>query len=172
MRAGQGGKDAKDMVSIWRDVCEEQHIILVGPKSESESGWLASEAEFVQEAAREVIKEYTIDRQRVIAHGMGIGGQLAFYLGLNARDLIRGVATTGAVLATTPKDNLAGRRLAFFVVAGAKDPLVKEIDAVRPKLAEKKFSVIFREVADMGKEYLDLKTFDEMVRWIDSLDRI
>ena len=103
--AGKGGKDAKDMVSIWRDACEDQHIILVGPKSESETGWLASEAEFVQEAAREVMKEYTIDRQRVVAHGMGVGGQLAFYLGFNARDLVRGVATTGAVLATTPKDN-------------------------------------------------------------------
>src|SRR5207247_1222113 len=43
--AGQGGKDAKDMVSIWQDVCEDKHIILVGPKSESETGWLASEAE-------------------------------------------------------------------------------------------------------------------------------
>jgi S1-C subfamily serine protease/predicted esterase len=170
--AGNGGKDAKDMVAIWRDVCEEQHIILVGPKSESETGWLASEAEFVQEVARDVIKEFTIDRQRVVAHGMGVGGQLAFYLGLNARDLVRGVATTGAVLATSPKDNLAGQRLAFFIVAGAKDPLAKEIAAVKPKLAEKKLPVIHREVADMGKEYLDRKTFEEMIRWIDSLDKL
>jgi S1-C subfamily serine protease/predicted esterase len=170
--AGQDGKEAKDMVAIWRDVCEENHIILVGPKSESESGWLASEAEFVQEVAREAIKEYTIDRQRVVAHGMGVGGQLAFYLGLNARDLIRGVATTGSVLATTPKDNLAGQRLSFFVVAGTKDPLLKEIAAVKPKLAEKKLQVIYREVADMGKEYLDRTTFEEMIRWLESLDRI
>jgi predicted esterase len=170
--AGQGGKDANDMVAIWRDVCEEQHIILVGPKSESETGWLASESEFVQEAAREVLKEFTIDRQRVVAHGMGVGGQLAFYLGLNARDLIRGVATTGAVLATSPKDNLAGQRLSFFVVAGAKDPLVKDIAEVQSKLTEKKLPVIYREVADMGKEYLDRKTFEEMIRWIDSLDRL
>jgi S1-C subfamily serine protease/predicted esterase len=170
--AGNGGKDAKDMVAIWRDVCEEQHVILVGPKSESETGWLASEAEFVQEAARNVIKEYTIDRQRVVAHGMGVGGQLAFYLGLNARDLVRGVATTGAVLATSPKDNLAGQRLAFFIVAGAKDPLLKEIAAIQPKLSEKKLPVIYREVADMGKEYLDRKTFEELIRWIDSLDKL
>lgn len=170
--AGQSGKEAKDMVDIWRNVCEENHVILVGPKSESESGWLASEAEFVQEVAREAMKEYTIDRQRVIAHGMGVGGQLAFYLGLNARDLVRGVATTGSVLATSPKDNLAGQRLSFFVVAGAKDPLLKDIAAVKPKLAEKKLLVIYREVADMGKEYLDRKTFEEMIRWLDSLDRI
>lgn len=169
--AGMGGKDANDMVSFWRDACEEQHIILVGPKSESDSGWLASEAEFVQEAIREVLKDYTIDRQRIVAHGMGTGGQMAFYLGLNARDLIRGVAATGAVLGIAAKDNLPAQRLAFFVVAGGKDPLAKEIAAIPAKLGEKRLPVVFREVAEMGREYLDRRTFDELVRWIDSLDR-
>jgi predicted esterase len=160
------------MVHIWQDACEDRHVILVGPKSESESGWLASEAEFVQEAAREVMKEYTIDRQRVVAHGMGVGGQLAFYLGFNARDLVRGVATTGAVLATQPKDNAPAQRLAFYVVAGARDPLAKEVAGVKPQLQERKFPVTQREVAEMGKEYLDRATFEEMVRWIDSLDKL
>jgi S1-C subfamily serine protease/predicted esterase len=168
---GNGGKDANDMASIWQDVCEERHVILVGPKSESDAGWLASEAEFVQEAARDVMKEYTIDRRRVIAHGMGVGGQMAFYLGFNARDLVRGVATTGAVLGTQPKPSEAGNRLTFFVVAGGKDPLAKEIAGVKAQLTEQKYPATFREVASMGKEYLDVATFGEMVRWLDSLDR-
>ncbi len=168
---GNGGKDAKDMASIWEDACEDQHIILVGPKSESDAGWLASEAEFVQEAARDVMKEYTIDRRRVVAHGMGVGGQMAFYLGFNARDLIRGVATTGAVLGTSPKPAEVGQRLTFFVVAGAKDPLAKDLAGVKPQLIEQKYAATYREVAEMGKEYLDRKTFEELVRWIDSLDK-
>lgn len=168
---GSGGKDARDMVDIWKDVCEDQHIILVGPKSESETGWLASEAEFVQEAARDVMKEYTIDRRRVVAHGMGVGGQMAFYLGFNARDLIRGVASSGAVLGTQPKAIEAGRRLTFYIVAGGKDPLVKEIAGVKAQLNEKKYPAAYREVTEMGKEYLDRKTFEELVRWVDSLDR-
>jgi S1-C subfamily serine protease/predicted esterase len=168
---GNGGKDANDMASIWQDACEDQHIILVGPKSESDAGWLASEAEFVQEAARDVMKEYTIDRKRVVAHGMGVGGQMAFYLGFNARELVRGVATTGAVLGTQPKPAETGQRLAFFVVAGGKDPLAKEIAAVKGQLAEQKYATTFREVAEMGKEYLSQRAFDELVRWVDSLDK-
>lgn len=168
---GNGGKDANDMTAIWRDVCEDQHVILVGPKSESDSGWLASEAEFVQETARDVMREYTIDRRRVVAHGMGVGGQMAFYLGFNARDLVRGVATTGAVLGTQPKPPEAGQRLTFFVVAGGKDPLAKDIAGMKGQLAEQKYVTTFREVAEMGKEYLDRKTFEELSRWIDSLDR-
>ena len=58
-----------------------------------------------------MIAEYTIDHQRVIAHGMGVGGQMAYYLGFNVRDLIRGVATTGAVLTNPVKDTAANQRL-------------------------------------------------------------
>ncbi|HEX4589354.1 MAG TPA: PDZ domain-containing protein [Gemmataceae bacterium] len=168
---GNGGKDANDMTAIWRDACEDRHIILVGPKSESDAGWLASEAEFVQETAHDVMKEYTIDRRRVIAHGMGVGGQMAFYLGFIARDLVRGVATTGAVLGTQPKPPQAGQRLVFFVVAGGKDPLSKDIAGMKGQLAEQKYTTTYREVPEMGKEYLDRKTFEELVRWIDSLDK-
>jgi len=170
--AGQGGKDAKDVVEIWKAACEQQHLILVGPKSNNDAGWLASEAEQVQEVAREVLGQYTIDRQRVIAHGLGAGGQMAFYLAFNARDLIRAAAVSGAALASPPRDNVAGQRLSFFVVAGGKDPAAKDIAAAKPALNEKRFPVVFREVADMGKEYLDRTTFDELVRWIDSLDRL
>ena len=52
----------------------------------NETGWLLNESEFVVETIRQVMSEYTIDRQRVVAHGMGQGGQMAFYLGFNARD--------------------------------------------------------------------------------------
>ena len=89
-----------------------------------------------------------------------------------ARDLIRGVATSGAALAYQPRDGVSGQRLGFFVVAGAKDPLAKEIATIKDRLAEKKYPVTQREVAEMGKEYLDRKTFEELVRWIDSLDKL
>jgi S1-C subfamily serine protease/predicted esterase len=167
-----GGKDAHDMADIWQAACEDQHVILVGPKSRHETGWLPSESEAIQEDVKEVLGQYTIDRRRVVAHGMGVGGQMAIYLGFNARDLVRGVAATGAVLGTQPKDNLAGQPLSFFVVAGGKDPLAKEIAESAKQLTEKKFPVVHREVAEMGKEYLDAKTFAELVRWIDSLDRL
>jgi serine protease Do len=170
--AGQGGKDANDLVDIWKTVCEQRHLILVGPKSTSDAGWLASEAEFIQETAREIASQYTIDRQRIVAHGLGAGGQMAYYLAFNARDLVRGVAASGAALSNPPKDNVAGQRLSFFIVAGGKDPLAKDIVAAEPVLAEKNSPVMCRECPAMGKEYLDGKTFEELVRWIDILDRL
>ena len=85
----------------------------------------------------------------------GVGGQFAFYLGFTARDLVRGVAVTGAPFTGQPKDNVASRRLAFFLIAGGKDPLAGAIAESKGRLADKKFPVVYREIPDMAHQYLD-----------------
>ncbi len=170
--AGKGGKDADEMVKIWRPFLEDYHYILVGPKSQSGDGWVASETEGIMADVKEVMGQHTIDRSRVIAHGMGVGGQMAFYLGFSARDTIRGVATTGASLGTQPKDIVPAQPLAFFIVAGEKDPAVKSIADSIPPLKDKKFPVIYRQLKDFGKEYMLQPTLIELCVWIDSIDKI
>jgi poly(3-hydroxybutyrate) depolymerase len=170
--AGKGrDQETEKVLGNWEDFCSDNHIIILCPKAESEAGWLGSEADFVQETIRAVMAEYTIDGQRVIAHGMGVGGQMGFYLGFHVRDLIRGVATTGAVLNNQPKETVANQRLAFFIVAGGKDPLAQAISATKAKLSEHKFPVTYHEVPERGHEYLDAVVLHELIRWIDSLDR-
>lgn len=164
--------DIDDFKETWEDFCAKQHIILAGPQAENDTGWVASEADFVQAVAREVLGQYTIDRARVIAHGMGIGGQMAYYIGFHNRDLFRGVATTGAVLTNQVKERVPGQPLSFYLVAGGKDPLAKAIAESKAKLAEQKYPAVLREVPEMGHQYLDAKSFEELVRWIDALDRI
>ncbi|HXG12750.1 MAG TPA: PDZ domain-containing protein [Gemmataceae bacterium] len=171
--AGKGKEDdIKEFKEAWQDYCGKHHLIVVAPKSESETGWVAGETEAVLEAVRDVLNNYTIDRRRIVAHGMGIGGQMAFYLGFQARDLIRGVATTGAVLTSQPKERVAAQPLAFFLVVGDKDPVAKAVAESKTRLTEHKYPVIHREIKDLGHQYLDLPTLEELVRWIDSLDRM
>ncbi len=170
--AGKGKeKDLEAMKEVWADFCSDNRMILVAPRADGDRGWVGSESDFVQQAVRDVMGQYTIDRQRVVAHGMGVGGQMAYYLGFNGRDLFRGVATTGAVLASQVKDKSAAQPLQFFLVAGGKDPLVKDIQEGRKKLVEKKYSVVYREIANMGHQYLDEKTLIELARWMDALDQ-
>lgn len=169
---GQGGKDGEKMMKTFRDFAEENHFVVMGPKSGNPDGWVASETELVMQDVKAVMGQYTIDRARVVAHGMGNGGQMAYYVGFNARDVIRGVAVVGATLGTQPKDNVANQPLSFFICAGDKDPLLKDIAANKDLLAEKRFPVVFREMKDSGKEYFDLKTFTDFLAWLDSLDRI
>jgi predicted esterase len=164
-------KDFEDLRDAWEEFCSKNHIILVAPKAETDNGWLPSESDSIVPIVREVMGQYTVDRQRVLAHGMGIGGQMAFYLGFSARDVFRGVATTGSVVAAQVKENIANQRLQFYVIAGGKDPLAKDIQESKEKLLANKFPTIYREIADMGHQYLDARTLLELVRWIDSLDR-
>ena len=77
----------------------------------------------------------------------------------------------GAALSNPPKDNVANERLAFFITAGGKDPIVATVQESRTRLAEHKFPVVYREIADRGQEYLDGSTLQELIRWIDALDR-
>jgi serine protease Do len=164
--------DISDFTDTWEDYCTDHHCIIVAPITEAEGGWTASDAEFVQEAVQSTLGAYTIDRRRIIAHGMGNGGQMAFYVGFQARDLFRAVATSGAGMTGQPKEKLPTQPLTFFLIAGSKDPLVKLIAETKTKLTDAKYPVIYREVKDMGHQYSDEKTLEELVRWIDSLDRI
>jgi S1-C subfamily serine protease len=164
-------EDIEKFQDTWDDFCKDNQLILICPTTQNRRGWLPSESTWIIEVVKDVMGHYTVDPQRVVAHGMGVGGQMAFHLAFEARDLFRGVFTTGSVLTGQPKDNVAAQRLSFFVVAGEKDPLAKPIAENLKKLTERKFPVVRREVKDMGAQYLNEKTLKEAVRWIDSLDR-
>jgi serine protease Do len=163
--------DVDDFIDQWIESCRDHHMILVMPLTQNDSGWIPSDASFLAEMMNAVAKEYNIDRQRVVTHGMGVGGQMAIYLGFTERDLVRGVATTGAVV-TQVIDAPRDKRLSFYLAGGSVDPIIKSIAESRIKLADKSYPVIYREIAKRGREYLEEPQILEVVRWIDMLDRL
>jgi S1-C subfamily serine protease/predicted esterase len=163
--------DMETFKDTWDKYCQEHNILLVFPISESEEGWTLNDATKVQEIVRDVLPRYSIDSQRIVAHGLGIGGQMAIHLGFVARDLFHGVATTGAV-PTGISDNNPDQRVSFFLTSGDRDPLVKAIAASQDKMVEHKIPSVYIEMKDMGRQYLNAQTLEEMVRWLDALDRM
>jgi S1-C subfamily serine protease/predicted esterase len=164
-------EDVDEFVDQWEEFAKDQHMILLMPLTLADSGWVPSDAAFVAEAMNAVIKDYAIDRSRVVTHGMGVGGQMAIYLGFTERDLVRGVATIGAVV-TQVVGNARDKRLSFYLAGGAVDPVIKSIAESRVKLAEKSYPVIYREIPNRGREYFDELQLREVARWIDMLDRL
>jgi serine protease Do len=162
--------DAEEFAEVWQDHAIRDRLLLLIPQSESQDGWVPSEATYVVQEVEEVLKQYTVDRQRIVAHGMGVGGQMALHLGMNYRSLFRGAATVGAV-PTTIKDNQPQQRIAFWLAGGELDPLIKSIAEARVKLAEKRYSAVFREIGGRGREYLTEAVLAELGRWIDTLDK-
>jgi serine protease Do len=169
---GSFSDDDNDKVTDrWEDFCKENHIILAGPITEQEGGWTPSDTDLVLEAVRDATTHYTIDKNRIVAHGAGNGGQMAFNLAFRAREVFRGAATLGAVM-TEPLENVPEQRVAFYVAAGDRDPVIKAIAETRQKLVNNRFPVLYRVFLNRGREYLDDRAFVEMVRWIDALDRM
>jgi serine protease Do len=168
-----GGRDADDMIKIWGDVCDQFNFIMVGPTAASPNGWVAGEAEGVMEDLRWVRTRYTIDPKRIVAHGTGVGGQMAYYLAFNQREVIRAAAPAGAVLASNPKDPDSAKRVEFLVIGGEKDPLIAQIREGPKKLAEKKYRALYREMQGAGKQYVseDPDVFAALIRWIETLDK-
>jgi S1-C subfamily serine protease len=168
--AGKRDDLREQMLARWKPYCSEKHFIMLLPESDSENGWTAGEADWVVQAIGDVASEYTVDRQRIVAHGMGDGAQLAFYLGFHARDWIRGVAVTSTIMNVLPKEPLSNKRLSFYLVARGKDSLLSGIQESKSRLAERKFPLIYKQVSNMDSNYLDEPTLGELIRWIDSLD--
>ena len=169
--AGIQGRDADDMTDLWARFLRDFNLIMVAPVSKNANGWIPSEAGEVREVVQKVMREYTVDKSRVVAHGSGAGGQMAYYLGFHDRDLFRGVAAHGAALGNNPKDLSPAQRLQFYIIAGNKDPNIEAIRASKPALTAKKYSVVLRELTNIGKQYLDEETMSELLVWIDSMDR-
>jgi predicted esterase len=161
--------EVEEFVKLWDDYCKDNHIILVMP-IEKKGGWIPSAANHVVAATQETAKGYNVDRQRVVAHGLGIGGQMALYLGFNHRDVFRGVCAVGAT-ATNLKDNVANQRLSIYLYSGEFDQVKASISDSRTRLAERRFPAFYREIPERGREYLEKRHIPEVVRWIDSLDQ-
>jgi serine protease Do len=167
-------KNSREELDGWADLwdldyCRKHHIILVMPV-EKQGGWQPNAAEYVVAAARETMKAYTIDKQRVVAHGMGAGGQMALHLAFNHRDVFRGAITAGTTLIRA-KDNIANQRASFYMAGGSLDPLNKYIAESRTRLAERRFPAFYREMKGRGRDYLTPTEVDEAARWLDSLDQ-
>ncbi len=169
-------RDIEDFVDVWMTFCDDHHIILVCPQSDNMLGWTPGETDVVMEAVKSVQETYTVDRRRIVAHGMGVGGEMAFYLGFQYRAMFRAVATVGTALRGNPREKVPAQPLTFFLAAGDKDPVKPALEETRDKLRKLKYNVLERIIPNMGVEYLDgragIKTLEELIRWIDSLDRM
>jgi poly(3-hydroxybutyrate) depolymerase len=168
------GKNSKEELDGWADLwdeyCRKHHIILVMPV-EKQDGWQPTHADFIVAAVRETQKTYTIDNQRIVANGMGRGGEMALFLAFNHRDLFRGALVSGCT-ALSIKDNVPNQRLSFFLFGGDFDPIQKHISDSRTRMAERRFPAFYKAMPERGRDdYLSAKAIAEALRWLETLDQ-
>ena len=156
----------------WQSHCDRHGMILVGPKAADISGWTPGETDFVRGVVEQLQAQYRIDQQRIVVHGHGASGQFVFDIGFKHRDLFRGLVVGSAPLRTPPPDNDPDFRQQLYLVCGEEDPLFPAVTQTADGLRKFKFPVAFVTLPGAGEQYPGDEPVEQIVRWIDALDRI
>ena len=169
----KGDSMEADLLGLWRGLCQERGVIIVAPRAaDLVGGWTANDTEFVKDAVVRMKEQYTIDPGRVIVHGYADGSDFAFQLAFKYREHFTAVAAASGTLPPAPDENRPEQRLQFYVAVGEKDPQRGALQAAANALREMKFPVTLSVVPDWENKYPPEGTVEELVRWVDGLDRI
>ena len=161
-----------DIHDLWKPICDERGLILVGPRAKNIAGWSLNEAGFIEALVQEMQQKYRIDSRRVVLHSYSDGCRFSFHLAFKYRSLFRGVAASSEPLRLAPPENRPDLRLQFFLSCGDKDNLHRLVQRTRTRLAAMKFPVVLTTVPGEGHSYPPIPVLDAIARWIDMLDRI
>ena len=168
-----GGVDRAKLIEAWKDFCRANDLILLVPQSADPKRWLPTEIDFIRKTLDEVISKYKIDRTRIVGCGHQTGGAMALLTAFSHRTLIRAVAVTDATLpgrVQIPANDTIERLALSLTVAEKFDGAARVQEQVK-RLQELRYPVILRKHPGDPRPWDD-KELAELVRWIDTLDRL
>jgi dienelactone hydrolase len=168
-----GTKKDDPVIEQWKATCEREHLILIAPRSLDPARWQATEVAFVRKVLEDVLANYHVDPTRIVAHGRKAGGALAYLTAFEHRDLIRAVVPIDAALPRRsplkPNDPLERLAIYSFTPQGSK--LNQPIQASLAQLKKMKYPVFEAKLTSPQGRLADTD-LEQLVRWIDTLDRI
>jgi len=166
-----GAPDAAALLAQWKPLCDANDLVLVAPRPSLSNGWQADEANYIEKLVGQVKAAYTVDLTRVVVFGRDTGASLALVCAFRSRELIRAAAVIDAGSMLPPPEIDPGHRLAIYL-GTAKSSMQAQL--VKMTLARLKAAKVPVTEKDLGKDARDLspQELDELVRWIDMLDRI
>jgi len=170
---GMDGPDKDKLLARWKDLAAKHQLIVVAPSSGEGKKWEATESDLVRKVIDDALGRYNIDRTRVVAFGEQAGGTMAWLVGLQQQERVRGIAATDSIPPPRVKlpDNDPVRRLAIYTAVAEKSPLAAVMKVLTGRLEGMKFPVTKRELGEKPRD-LTPKETAELARWIDQLDRL
>ena len=165
------GTDVEELLDAWRDPCEETRAILLMPQAKDSRAWLPTETQFIRKTIENVRNEYSIDAQRIVVGGSSTSGSMAILTALSHRDLVRGaVSFGGPVPGRSPSlINEPLQRLAFWFSSSEKSRSAGRVKSNVAQIRKTKVPVTHRQL-DGSEDQASLH--EEVLRWVDTLDRI
>ena len=168
-----GEQDLDALLDTWKSRCSEKNLIFLAPQAANEGRWTPGEVDFIRKTIDEVIKTYRVDLSRVVVHGHQGGGSMSYLVGFAHRDIIRAIIPIDAVMpARTPvRANDPIERLAVYSITPTTSRLKAAISASLKRLSNAKYPVHDHSIAHPDGT-IEQPQIQEMLRWLDTLDRI
>ena len=115
---------------------------------------------------------YNVDPARVVVHGYEAGGSLAFLAGFRNREMIRGRGRRGGgARGRAAGERPACDRLAVYLATAGKSRVARPVELAVAAMRQEKIPVTVKNLGEVPR-YLNAEELAELVRWIDTLDRI
>jgi len=165
-----GGYDWEELLSRWKEICKQNNLILVAPKSADPAHWTPNDVALISRLLVDVSAAYNVDKSRVVTHGHEGGGRAALAVAFSNREAIRGVAAVEAALPAPPPDNEPQYRLDIYLAVAEKSPLRNVVERAAQAIEQKKIPLVVKKTGESPR-YLNAEELAELARWIDALDR-
>lgn len=164
--------DPEHLRRLWQPYCDTTDIILAVAQPNDVRAWRPAEVRLVQRVLDHVRDHYTTDPLRIVVHGYRAGGAMACLVAFSSRDVVRGLSIVQAALpdglAVPANDPV--QRLAVQAARCGEGSDARAIARSLQRLRDKGYPVSTQIVDDPAR-YVAQEELDELVRWIDSLDR-
>ena len=155
-------RDGLSLVDKWKEVAEQEGIILVGPNSFDSSRWSspADGPDFLHDLVENLKVKLPIDSRRVYLFGHSAGASFALEMALMESEYFAATAVHAGAL---PNEGVAlidfaKRRIPLAIFVGDRDPFfpLTIVRATRDKLVARGFAVSLSEIPNHDHSYYDL----------------
>lgn len=166
-----GGYQDDELLKLWQPLCNQYDLILLAPRSVGEGKWLPTEVPYLGKLIEQVQGTYHVDPARVVVHGYQEGGAMAYLAARAHLSLFRGAAVVEAAPPVPLREPDPVNRQAFFVAAAVEGDSFEPIKAAVDRLRQLRYPLAVKALGSQPR-YLNADELQELMRWIDSLDRI
>jgi len=167
-----GKFDKGELLARWRALCEANDLIMLAPQPLDSNRWTPVEVEFVQKTLEQIIANYNVDKSRVVLYGKEAGGALAYLFAFRNRELARAVVAVDAAIPARlhVPDTDPVYPLAILTTQDPKSRLAERVKQAIEQLRDMKYPVTV--IPTDKASALNDQELEQVVRWIDTLDRI
>jgi pimeloyl-ACP methyl ester carboxylesterase len=157
------GSSAESFIQAWPAAVTKYGWILLAVKSRGQA-WEDADGELILGCMDDVMKTYSIDKDRVFLIGYSSGGFMASRFGLKHHARFRATAVVAGAQEASARG--AKEHMAFIVCCGERDPNLSTCKRVFKFFEKQGFDAEFKEVPKMEHSPI----LPEAIAWV--LDRV